>query len=218
VPNRDRHIDLTEATVTERLRRAYQPDAVASMDGYAEMYENIRLKCAAVLIPLVWWKDECPRSGYEWHLVFTRRTEGVEHHKGQVSFPGGGCDLDETTPEETALREAWEEIGLMPKDVRLLGRLNDMVTITGYRVTPVVGVMPWPYELRLEPAEVMRVFTIPLAWLAERENWEEQPITPIGVPRPIPVVKYREYDGELLWGVSARITLNLLKILLGEEQ
>jgi len=206
VPNSDCPTDLTEATITERLRRAYQPGVIASTDGYAEMYENVRLKCAAVLIPLAWWKDE-------WHLVFTRRTEGVEHHKGQVSFPGGGCDLDETTPEETALREAREEIGLKPEDVRLLGRLNDVMTITGYRVTLVVGVMPWPYEVRLEPAEVGRVFTIPLLWLAEQKNWEEQPITPDGTPPPFPVVKYHEYDGETLWGASARMTLNFLSVL-----
>jgi len=203
VPNKEHRFNLAEAAIAERLRHTHQEKAAISMDGDAGMYENLPLRCAAVLIPLIRWKDE-------WHLVFTRRTDEVEHHKGQVSFPGGGCDLNETAPEETALREAWEEIGLRPKDVRLLGRLNDMVTITGYRVTPVVGVMPWPYELRLEPAEVVRVFTIPLSWLAGRGNWEEQPYTPAGIPRPIPVVKYREYDGELLWGVSARITLNFL--------
>lgn len=206
MPNNDCHTDLTEATIAERLRRAYQPGVIASTDGYAEMYENVRLKCAAILIPLAWWKDE-------WHLVFTRRTEGVEHHKGQVSFPGGGCNLDETTPEETALREAREEIGLKPEEVRLLGRLNDVATISGYRVTPVAGVMPWPYEVRLEPAEVGRVFTIPLFWLAEWKNWEEQPIKADGAPRPFPVVKYREYDGETLWGASARMTLNFLSVL-----
>ena len=209
--NSNRHTDLTEATISECLRRAYQPGVITSTDGYAEMYENVTLKCAAVLIPLVWWKDE-------WHLVFTRRTEDVEHHKGQVSFPGGGCELDESAPEETALREAWEEIGLKAEDVRLLGRLNDVVTITGYRVTPVVGVMPWPYEVRLEPAEVGRVFTIPLLWLAERKNWEEQSIMLDGAPRPFPVVKYHEYANEILWGVSGRITLNLLKIVMGKEQ
>jgi 8-oxo-dGTP pyrophosphatase MutT (NUDIX family) len=197
---------LSEAFIKGCLQQAYQPGVIASTDGYAEMVENVRLKCAAVLIPLVWWKDE-------WHLVFTRRTETVEHHKGQVSFPGGGCNLDETTPEETALREAEEEIGLKMEDVRLLGRLNDVVTITHYRVTPVAGVMPWPYEVRLEPAEVWRAFTIPLLWLAERKNWDEQPVTPDGSPRHFPVVKYHEYDGEILWGASARMTLNFLSVL-----
>ncbi len=198
--------DLTEANIAECLRLAYQQGVVASTDGYAEMYAGALLKCAAVLIPLVWWKDE-------WHLVFTRRTEAIEHHKGQVSFPGGGCNADETTPEQTALREAEEEIGLKSGDVRLLGWLNEVFTITRYRVTPVAGVMPWPYEVRLEAAEVERVFTIPLIWLSQRENWEEQPATPVGVPSPFLVISYHPYDGEVLWGASARMTHNFLSVL-----
>ena len=203
-------LPLTEEHFARHLNKTYQPGLIASMDGYAGMYENIALKCAAVLIPLVWWKDE-------WQLVFTRRTDTVEHHKGQVSFPGGGCELDEATPEATALREAEEEIGLAPKDVRLLGRMNDIITITRYRVTPVVGVMPWPYPLRLEPAEVGRAFTIPLPWLAERDHWDEQPIAPPGESRPFPVLKYHPYDGEILWGATARITQSFLKTVLEEE-
>lgn len=206
-------IELTEAFITECLQRAYQPGVIASMDGYAEMYEGVRLKCAAVLLPLVRRQDG-------WQLVFTRRTETVEHHKGQVSFPGGACDGGEATPEETALREAREEIGLEPGDARLLGRLNDVVTITRYRVTPVVGVMPWPYRLQPAPAEVGRVFTIPLPWLAEPGNRDEyprsgheRPALPDGTPRPFPVVVYRPYGGEVLWGASARITLNFLSVL-----
>jgi 8-oxo-dGTP pyrophosphatase MutT (NUDIX family) len=198
--------DLTETTITERLRLAYQPGVVASTDGYAEMVAGVQLKCAAVLLPLVWWKDE-------WHLVFTRRTEVVEHHKGQVSFPGGGCNEGETNPEQTALREAEEEIGLSSGDVRLLGRLNEVLTITRFRVTPVVGVMPWPYAIRSEPEEVERVFTIPLLWLAQPENWEEQQARPAGVPRPFLVISYHPYDGEILWGASARMTHNFLSVL-----
>ena len=87
-----------------------------SSDGYAEidLTSETRLKCAAVLIPLL-------RQDDEWHLLFTRRTDKVESHKGQVSFPGGGCDEGETTPEETALREANEEVGIDPQKVRVLG-------------------------------------------------------------------------------------------------
>jgi 8-oxo-dGTP pyrophosphatase MutT (NUDIX family) len=197
---------LAESFIAESLRAAYTPGLIASTDGYADIYTGVALKCAAVLLPLVMWKEE-------WHLVFTRRTDTVEHHKGQVSFPGGGCDEDEATPEETALRETEEEIGLTRSDVRLLGRLNDIVTITRYRVTPVVGVIPWPYPVRPEPAEVGRIFTIPLLWLAERRHWDEQPITPDGASRPFPVVTYRVYDGEILWGASARIMLNFLEVL-----
>jgi 8-oxo-dGTP pyrophosphatase MutT (NUDIX family) len=198
--------ELTEDFIKDRLQQAHQPGRIASTDGFAEMYEDVELRCAAVLIPLVNWKDE-------WHLVFTRRTDRVEHHKGQVSFPGGGCDLADGTAESTALREAEEEIGLKPSDVAVLGRLDDVLTITRYRVTPVVGVMPWPYELRLEPAEVERVFTIPLLWLAGRNNWQEQFALPDGTPRPFPVIRYDLYDGEFLWGVSARITHNFLEVL-----
>jgi len=170
------------------------------------MYAGVALTCAAVLIPLTWCDEE-------WHLVFTRRTDAVEHHKGQVSFPGGTCDDGETTPEATALREAEEEIGLHSADVRLLGRLNEMVTITHYRVTPVVGATPWPYPLHPAPGEVARVFTIPLLWLADHRNRDVQPFTPDGASRPFPVITYHEYDGEVLWGASARMTLNLLSVL-----
>lgn len=197
---------LSEDEISTRLQRAYHPGTIASTDGYIEMYTGVPLTCAAVLIPLA-------RRGNEWHLVFTRRADTVEHHKGQVSFPGGACDAHETTPEATALREAEEEIGLKPTDVRLLGRLNDVLTITRYRVTPVVGVVPWPYPFRPAPGEVARVFTIPLLWLAESSNRNEQPFTPSGSPRPFPVVIYHEYDGEVLWGASARMVLNFLSVL-----
>ncbi|MGB8215423.1 MAG: CoA pyrophosphatase [Anaerolineales bacterium] len=199
-------LPLTEEFINQRLQAAYQPGVIASTDGYAGLYENVALKCAAVLVPMAWWNEE-------WQLVFTRRTDTVEHHKGQVSFPGGGCETGESTPEATALRETKEEIGVRPEDVRLLGRLNDILTITHYRVTPVVGVVPWPYPLQIEPAEVGRVFTIPLVWLAGRDHWDEQPITPEGFPRPFPVLRYHPYDGEILWGATARMTQNFLAIL-----
>jgi len=205
---------LAEDYIASCLRKAYQPGVVASTDGYAALLENETLVCAAVLMPLTWREDE-------WRLLFTRRTNDVEHHKGQVSFPGGGCDAQDATPEQTALREAYEEIGLEPGDVRLLGRLNEMVTITRFRVTPVVGVIPWAYDFRLSAVEVERVFSIPLTWLAQPVNWEEHNITPLvtaqvqvdGEPRSFPVISYHPYDGEILWGASARMTQDFLKVL-----
>ena len=197
---------LTEKEIAICLQRAYREGGPVFWDGMNGMTPPEVMTCAAVLIPFVWVEEA-------WHLVFTRRTDTVEHHKGQVSFPGGGCEVHEGSPEETALREACEEIGLKPEDVRLLGRMNEMATITRYRVTPVIGSMPWPYPLHLAEKEVDRVFTIPLAWLADPKNREERPFTPGGESRPVPVVIYRQYDGETLWGVSGRIVLNLLKIL-----
>jgi len=198
---------LTEERITRQLKQSYQPGRIASTDGYAGLYEHVRLKCAAILIPFFWWEDG-------WQLVFTRRTDTVEHHKGQVSFPGGRCETGEATPEATALREAKEELGLASEHVRLLGRMNDVITITRYRITPIVGVIPWPYPFQPEPAEVGRVFSIPLLWLADRANWDERSITPDGIARPFPVISYHPYDGEILWGASARITHNLLNIIM----
>jgi 8-oxo-dGTP pyrophosphatase MutT (NUDIX family) len=193
-------MNLSEAEIAARLRAAHPS---ASTDGYAQGNASPdSLKCAAVLVPLL-------RQGDEWHLLFTRRTERVESHKGQVSFPGGACDDGEKTPEETALREAQEEIGIQPRDVRLLGRLHPMDTISSYRVTPVVGVIPWPYVFRPASAEVARVFTMPLTWLAERSNrWE---FNMLG--RKLSVIVYHPFDGETLWGATARMTVDFLEIL-----
>ena len=199
-------IHLTEEFITEKLRTAYRAGMISSEGGFTGVNDGVSLKCAAVLIPLAWWQDE-------WQIVLTRRTDTVEHHKGQVSFPGGGCEVNETTPEDTAVREAGEEIGLKPTDIRILGRMNAVITITHYRITPVVGIMPWPYPVRLEPAEVVRVFTIPLLWLAKHQNWEERPFALDGAALPFPVVTYHTYDDEILWGASARMTLNFLGVL-----
>jgi 8-oxo-dGTP pyrophosphatase MutT (NUDIX family) len=149
------------------------------------------------------WHDE------EWHLLYTRRTDTVESHKGQVSFPGGACDEGETTPEETALREANEEIGLDPNDVKVLGRLPNLITITYFRVTPVIGVVRWPAVFRVGEHEVARIFTIPLAWLSNPTNrWQfEMP------GRARSLIAFHPYDGELLWGATARMTVDFLKVL-----
>jgi len=175
-----------------------------SVYGYSdiEITDETRLKCAAVLIPLVDADDG-------WHILYTRRTDRVESHKGQVSFPGGGCDAGETTAEQTALREAQEEVGIDPAGVRILGRLPNMITITAFSVTPVVGVIRWPAVFRLGENEVERVFTIPLQWLADRGNrWEFR------MPgRNGSVIAYHPYDGELLWGATARMTVDFLDVL-----
>jgi 8-oxo-dGTP pyrophosphatase MutT (NUDIX family) len=194
---------LTEEYITSRLHHALSA-AGAALDGYLEMdiSDEARLRCAAVLVPLVWQADE-------WHLLFTRRTDRVESHKGQVSFPGGACDEGESTAEETALREAQEEIGLAPQDVKVLGRLTNLITISSFRVTPVVGVIRWPTVFRVENAEVARVFTIPLAWLADRSNrWEF--VVPVGNRS---LIAFHPYDGELLWGATARMTVQFLRVL-----
>ena len=193
--------------VTEEFLRTKLQAADASRaetDGYAEipLQPDTRLKCAAVLVPLVHFQNE-------WHILYTRRTDRVESHKGQVSFPGGACDEGETTPEQTALREADEEVGIRPPDVRVIGRLSRMVTISNFRVSPVVGIVPFPYAFKTAGVEVARVFTIPLLWLAERSNYWEFSLP--GSSRS--VIAYHPYDGELLWGAPARMTVDFMKIL-----
>ena len=196
-------MQLNENEISQRLHEAIQ-SAGPSSDGYAELELNdeITLKCAAVLVPLVWYDEE-------WHLLFTRRTDRVESHKGQVSFPGGACDEGETSPEQTALREADEEIGIQPADIKVLGRLANLITISYFRVTPVVGVVRWPTVFRVGEHEVARVFTIPLSWLANESNrWQFE------LPgRNRSVIAYHPYDGELLWGATARKTVDFLKVL-----
>jgi len=194
--------NLTESYIAEKLRIAWEQNAGADLFNEADTVPDREPKCAAVLIPLLWFEDE-------WHLLYTRRTDKVETHKGQVSFPGGACDSGEETAEQTALREAEEEIGICPQDVRVLGWLAPMVTITSFRVTPVVGVVDWPYAFRVENAEVARVFTMPLAWLADKSNrWE------FSLPgRKYGLIVYHPYDGELLWGATAIMTDTFMKVL-----
>lgn len=194
-----------QAQIRQRLRASYQQVGLPDTDGYLDRPPDdvdAPLRCAAVLIPLTFYADE-------WHLLFTRRTNKLKRHSGQVSFPGGQCDPEDETHEKTALREAEEEIGLWRQDVELLGRVNEVVTVTHYEITPVVGVFEFPYSFTVSTIEVGRVFTMPLSWLATPQNfWKFQH------PRAKhPTIAYHPYDGELLWGATARIVHNFLKTI-----
>ena len=154
-------------------------------------------------MPLTFYDDE-------WHLLFTRRTDRMNNHSGQVAFPGGHCDLEDKTAEKTALREADEEIGLKAKDIQVLGRINEVRTVTNFQITPIVGVFSWNYAFFVSTYEVARVFTMPLNWLADPKNyWQFQHPT-----ANHPTIAYHPFDGELLWGATARITVNFLKTIL----
>jgi 8-oxo-dGTP pyrophosphatase MutT (NUDIX family) len=201
--------DIQETEII-RLLAAAHPDTLPPENQELQNIFSDLLRPAAVLLPLLRKEDG-------WHLLFTRRTDDLAEHSGQVSFPGGRSDSTDNGPEQTALREAREEIGLNPADVHILGRLRRSLTITHYLVTPVVGVMPWPYLLRLGLDEVSRAFTIPLEWLANPANRELHQRTLSTSLPPIPLIYYQPYDGEVLWGASARFTINLLDILFGNE-
>jgi len=114
--------------------------------------------------------------------------------------------------ECTALREAEEEIGIDHAKVELLGRLEELPSISGYVITPVVGHLHWPTKLKLNVGEVSRVFSIPMAWLAVRDHYGHR-LFHASNGREDYITFYQPYDGEQLWGISARITLQLLEAL-----
>jgi 8-oxo-dGTP pyrophosphatase MutT (NUDIX family) len=146
----------------------------------------------------------------QWHALFTRRTERVEAHSGQVSFPGGLIEPDDSSPEEAALREAFEEVGIQPGDVELIGRLYPTWTITRFVVTPIVGTIPWPYELRLNRAEVARAFGVPLGWLANPDNLDMRKFRLTWFGPSFDVHYFKPYDDEVIWGATGRIVASLL--------
>lgn len=206
---------LTERYIASRLENA-QKSSISADDFSIILPGSPRP--AAVLIPLFAASPQ-EKKNHAWQVLLTRRTNDVAEHQGQVAFPGGSSDPADTSPEMTALREAREEIGLDPGKVKVLGKMNSLWTISNYMVTPVVGVIPWPYPIHLEEIEVSRVFSIPLDWLADPEHHEVRYRT---IPAPYsqilnrefhPVIYFHPYQDELLWGVSAEITLRLIHIL-----
>ena len=173
---------------------------------YPQELLNGEPRPAAVLIPMVKEHDG-------WHILFIRRTSVAgDIHSGQVAFPGGGLDQSDPSLTATALRETEEELGIQPQDVQILGRLNEFIAISNYRVTPFVGTLPWPYPIIQAEKEVARWFTIPLGWLADTRNRTiERRKLPNGLGE-VGVIFFQEYDGETLWGLSARILTEFLDV------
>ena len=176
-----------------------------------------------MLIPLFHASLE-DEQNHIWQVLLTRRTDSVTEHQRQVAFPGGRADPTDLSPESTALREAQEEIGLDPEQVRLLGRMAELRTISNYCVTPVVGVIPRPFTIQMEQTEVSRVFSIPLDWLADPSHHEiqyravPQPYSQLLHQETHPVIYFQIYQDELLWGVSAEITMNFINILMSQDK
>ena len=160
---------------------------------------------SAVLVPFV-------KIDHFWHLLFTRRTNTVSDHKGQVAFPGGARDHSDQNPIDTALRETFEEIGIERKSIETISALPSMQTITHYYITPIIGFVEWPTKIKLEEGEVERVFTIPISWLADDNNHEKRLYEgPGNIKRN--VIFYKQYDGEIVWGITAAITQCLISLI-----
>jgi 8-oxo-dGTP pyrophosphatase MutT (NUDIX family) len=164
-----------------------------------------QLTHSAVLIPL-FIKDS------EYHIVFIKRSQQVRDHKGEISFPGGLCEEDDDGHEKTALREAFEEIGILSHDVAVLGILDDIRTVsTRYRVTPVVGSIPYPYSFIINTREVDETMEIPLSQLLCEGNGNKESITRDGVTYTGSVYRYKQY---VIWGATARILKDFFTIWL----
>jgi len=165
--------------------------------------QDSNLKNAAVLLPLL-------NGDGEYRILFIKRSQRVEDHKGEISFPGGICEKDDGSFEETALREAFEEIGISPADVNVLGLLDDIRTVsTRYRVTPVVGAIPYPYPFALCADEVEEIITISLSHLLDAGNGGEESVLRDGRSYPGYVYHYRNHR---IWGATARILKNFLTL------
>ena len=181
----------------EQIRRALA-------EREKKVISDSRLTDSAVLVPLFEKNGRC-------HIVFTKRTDHLHHHSGQISFPGGGRHPEDLSMLETALRESREEIGLKESDVEILGELDDAATVTSlYRIVPFVGVIPYPYDFELDKFEVEEVFSVPLDDLLDSAVRRLENVT-FG-DATIEMHTY-ELDGRIIWGATAWMLSQLLDII-----
>jgi len=153
---------------------------------------------ASVLVPLQ-YEDSM------WQVILTRRSMNMKKHSGQISFPGGKFEDEDKTLDATALREAFEEIGLSSKNVCLWGSLPSHETVTGFRVFPFIGVVNG-YEIQINSAaEVSEVFKVPLEFLLDERSYSKHSVTWNGEKRSYLAVPYGPY---YIWGATARILYN----------
>jgi 8-oxo-dGTP pyrophosphatase MutT (NUDIX family) len=156
---------------------------------------------AGVLVPLF------VREAALW-ILFTRRADSVEHHRGQISFPGGMQEPGDQTLWHTALRESEEELGIRPEDAVALGRLSPLVTSTNFYVEPFVAAIPQPYVFRPAEAEIAEVLEIPVADLMDPAILEKRKMP----GREEPILFYHHGES-VVWGATARMTAELLEAL-----
>jgi 8-oxo-dGTP pyrophosphatase MutT (NUDIX family) len=153
-------------------------------------------RIAAVLI-LVY-----PRNGRP-HVVFTKRTDSVAAHRGQISLPGGAREPGDADLEATALRETHEELGVPPTDVRVLGRLDDVyVMVSNFLIAPYVGVLNATPRFEPDPREVAVVIEVPLERLRDPEVFREEDWSHRGIPRFVQFYRHEDHE---IWGATGRV-------------
>jgi 8-oxo-dGTP pyrophosphatase MutT (NUDIX family) len=190
----------------QRLRRRLSGQVAATEDPRFAGFTP-----AAVLVPVV-------IGGAEPTLLLTRRSAHLHDHPGQIAFPGGRVDAGDGTPEATALREAHEEIGIPSEKVELLGRLPEyFITASGFRVTPVVGVLRKPFDLHLDAFEVAEAFETPLSFLLDPSNRQRGSIEHQGCLREFWAMPWQGYN---IWGATAGMIVSFAEQLqsLAEER
>lgn len=166
-------------------------------------YAEVPYREAAVLIPL-FFKKNVP------YLLFTKRTEKVEHHKGQISFPGGMLDKKDPDLRAAALRETFEEVGIHDRDITILGRTDQFLTNTNFMVTPYVGYYDYPYSYNVNSDEISHLIEVPLHHLLKPEIFEVKKWERGGV---LWDVHFYYYDNEIIWGVTGFLLSNFLAIV-----
>lgn len=164
---------------------------------------GLGLEDAGVLVPLT-------EHDGQFHAIFTHRSAELDHHSGEVSFPGGRVEPRDDDLAETALREAHEEILLDPSDVRLYGAVVEMPTVTGFRITAWVGEFDHPYTLEPNPGEIETVFEAPLRGLADPAVHRIEQREYDGEVYP---VHFYDYDGHTIWGATGYLVHELLGYL-----
>ena len=159
---------------------------------------------SAVLVPLFDKSGECS-------MLFTQRSNKVAYHKGQISFPGGAHSEADSGLLDTALRESWEEIGLKPEDIIVVGELDDLPTVTSsFIISPFVAIIPYPYTFVPNPNEIADIFDVPVSALMDKANFKEE--FTISEGEPSSAYSY-EYDGRVIWGATARIVKQFLDVV-----
>ncbi len=157
-------------------------------------------RCAAVLMPLL-------KQTNQWQVMLTRRAEHLKHHPGQISFPGGAYEQQDVQLSKTAIRETYEEVGIEPSLIELLGKLPQQQTISQYNITPFVGKIHTGYQLNIDPNEVAEVFHVPLDFLTDLTNYQKVEETHKGQRYHYYVIQYKHYN---IWGATARILFNFV--------
>jgi 8-oxo-dGTP pyrophosphatase MutT (NUDIX family) len=161
------------------------------------------LHISAVLVPIYY------KAG-QYYILFTKRTEGLTRHKGQISFPGGARHERDRTLADTALRESAEEIGLAPERVKILGELDDIRTeTTNYIITPFVALIPYPYQFKADGNEVAEIIEAPISMLMDKGILHQRKAVLGDKPMSFYVYKYR---GRVIWGATAKILHQFLDV------